>query len=133
MLVNDKGFVMGGTIKATLNQKKVITADYDDCLRINFGHGILNNRAIIDDILEEIEMYNTIVNNSSRISGILKTNGRLTQSVAEKLRIAWDKLYGKDGSNYGGTVVLEEGLEYQPIEKVNVSNSELSQSIEMIN
>jgi len=62
----------------------------------------------------ETEYKASLYANGALPLGILKTNGRLSQPAAEKLRVAWQSLYGGSKNSFK-TVVLEEGLDYQPI------------------
>lgn len=75
---------------------------------LHYGQNLFNLMA------SETSYKQSLYTNGALPLGILKTSGRLTQTVAEKLRLAWQNLYG--GSNNAfKTVVLEEGLSYEPI------------------
>lgn len=50
----------------------------------------------------------------ARPSGVLKHAGKLSGDAAQRLRAAWDAAHG-GVANFGKTVVLEEGMEYQTI------------------
>lgn len=51
--------------------------------------------------------------NGSRPSGILRTDGKLSETAAKRLRDQWSALHG--GKNSHKTAVLEEGLSWQQV------------------
>jgi HK97 family phage portal protein len=55
----------------------------------------------------------TLFGNGGRPDGILKTPGTLGAETAQRIGAAWRTRFG--GGNSGGTPVLEQGLEFQPI------------------
>lgn len=61
----------------------------------------------------------------ARPSGVLRMDGKLNDAAKEKLETAWSSANG--GSNSGGTVILENGMQWQAI----TLNSVDSQFLEM--
>lgn len=62
----------------------------------------------------EEDYKQSLLNNGALPLGILKTQGRLNDSVINRLRESWSKLYSGVSNAYK-TVVLEEGLEYSAL------------------
>ncbi|MGE5590174.1 MAG: phage portal protein [Bacillota bacterium] len=61
--------------------------------------------------------------NAARPSGILKTNGVLSDSAAKRLKESWQQAYGRGKA---GTAVLENGVEFEPVS----GNAQESQLLE---
>lgn len=53
--------------------------------------------------------------NGAHLSGVLKAAQTLTQTVYDRLVASWKARYSAGGSDEGGTAILENGMEYQPI------------------
>lgn len=53
--------------------------------------------------------------NGAHLSGVLTMPGALTQQIYERLVASWKARYGANGSDSGGTAILEHGTEYKPI------------------
>ena len=53
--------------------------------------------------------------NGAHLTGILKSPVKLTQDIYDRLIKSWRARFGAGGSEEGGTAVLENGMEYQPI------------------
>lgn len=79
------------------------------------GIGILEENAdTLRLALDEIDYTNSILKNGALPIGVLKATARLSGKAIERLRNSWENLYG--GSKKAGkTIILEEGLDYQPI------------------
>lgn len=77
--------------------------------------GILDlNANTISLALEELEYSRNIVRNGAVPSGILTTEGKLSDKSLNNLKGSWEKLYS-GSENAGKTPVLEGGLKYQQI------------------
>ena len=77
--------------------------------------GILHyGRDVFKVALEEKTYTSTIYKNGALPLGVLKTQGRLTNSALQKLKASWRSLY-VGSENAGKTVILEEGLDYHPV------------------
>ncbi|OOR68504.1 phage portal protein [Bacillus mycoides] len=102
------------------NKKK--TFKHDDLLRIVNnpinafeGEGLLvRGRDTFKQALGEMEYTNGIYDRGALPLGVLKTKARLTEKAINALRFAWSKLYG-GVKNSANTVILEEGMDYQPL------------------
>ena len=71
-------------------------------------------REVVQLAISEREHGNTLFNNGTRLSGVLKMPGRLKDTQRASLKESWRSQYA-GGANAGGVPVLEEGMEYQPI------------------
>ncbi|PGQ40298.1 phage portal protein [Bacillus thuringiensis] len=79
------------------------------------GEGLLvHGDKLFKQALAEIEYTNGIYERGALPLGILKTASRLNEKAINALRLAWSKLYG-GVRNSTKTVILEEGMEYQPL------------------
>lgn len=124
--INNDGIIVDKEIHFTLNNmalKKHVT----DFLIIEYSNvGVLNSESLLRLMIEHDRTLESGLKNVARPLGILKTPGRLTQPIIERLRESWQSLYS-GGSNAGKTVILEEGLDFKSID-VNLVNL---QAIEM--
>lgn len=71
-----------------------------------------------DDVLrlaiDELEYSSNILRNGALPVGVLKASAKLTETAITRLRQGFERLYS--GSKRAGkTLILEEGLDYQPI------------------
>lgn len=53
--------------------------------------------------------------NGAHLSGVLKYAQSLTQPIYDRLIASWRSRFGAGGTEEGGTAILENGIEYQPI------------------
>lgn len=79
------------------------------------GSGILKqNPEIISLALAETKYAENILKNGALPIGVLKSAGKLSEKAFKNLKDSWASLY--QGSDKAGkTVILEEGLDYNPI------------------
>lgn len=56
---------------------------------------------------------NSLYSNGGMPSGVLSTDGKLSEDVATRLKESWESAHA--GRKTGGTAILEEGLSYSPI------------------
>lgn len=81
-----------------------------------------------------MEYTNSLYENGALPLGILKTSGRMNEDQITKLRTAWKKLYS-GVRNAAKTVVLQEGIDYQPLSmnpndiQMNETNKQTVQEI----
>lgn len=131
LMVDKNGFPVSSEISYILNGKQY-SSDIEDMLIVENPNGSLyDNREVLNDIVDEYEAYSKMLKNSANPFGILKTEGRLNDAVIEKLRNAWNGLYsGKQ--NVGKTIILENGLEYEPIESNSFSMVDTKKAEEVI-
>ena len=124
--IDKDGKVLGVDYNYTLNQKTLKSDEYD-ILEIKSGsRGILNSPKLLELLIQYDESLLKTIQNSCQVNGIIESDTRLTESVITRLRASWNKTF-KGVNNTGGTVILEDGLKYKPIE-VGIFNKELIES-----
>ena len=124
--IDKDGKVLGVDYNYTLNQKTLKSDEYD-ILKIESGSmGILNSPKLLELLIQYDESLLKTIQNSCQVNGVIESNTRLTESVITRLRESWNKTF-KGVNNTGGTVILEDGLKYKPIE-VGIFNKELIES-----
>ncbi len=105
------------------------------------SHDGLTSKGLIDhgnetfkQALAQMEYTNSLYENGALPLGILKTSGRMNEDQITKLRTAWKKLYS-GVRNAAKTVVLQEGIDYQPLSmnpndiQMNETNKQTVQEI----
>lgn len=132
---NENGVVTHITYDFTLNGVRVNNVDYDNILRVKYGKGVINYSNIINNLLDLIDTEKTLLDNITAPSGLLKTQGRLSDVAIDRLRNSWNSLYS-GSKNAFKTIVLEEGLEYSKlgcdISDFQIDKNEINKSIEHI-
>lgn len=73
-----------------------------------------NNSDVFKLALDEIDYSTGILKNGALPIGVLKATSRLTENAINRLRASFENLYG-GAKKAGKTLILEEGLDYQPI------------------
>ena len=110
--VNSNGIIVDKTINFTLNNMVLSKNAYEVMIIDSGNKGILNSNKVLELALKYDEMMGKVIENIAMPGGILKADGRLTQSAIDRLRTSWQNLYG-GAKNSGKTVILEEGLDYK--------------------
>jgi len=64
--------------------------------------------------LGQEQQYARLMGNGARPAGVLQTEQKLTQDVADRLRADWERLQG-GLANSGRTAILEQGLKWQQL------------------
>lgn len=64
--------------------------------------------------LNEVEYSSNILKNGALPIGVLQTANKISEIAMKRLKSGWESLYS-GARNAGKTVILEEGLEYNPI------------------
>ncbi|MGG1481931.1 phage portal protein [Bacillus smithii] len=107
---------------------KTVTLSSDELIIFDAGNdGILvDGSDVLEQALNELEYSKNILKNGALPIGILKASSRLTQSAIDRLRSAWENLY-VGTSKAGKTIILEEGLEYEPI-SMNPNDLQLNET-----
>ncbi|HDR4366790.1 TPA: phage portal protein [Bacillus cereus] len=114
-ITSDGDGTQKGKVIETLNESNVlrILKDSEDGFK---GIGLLETgKEIFRQALHEAQFMNGIYERGAFPTGVLKTDGRLTQEAINKLRDGWNELYSGSGKN-AKTVVLENGMEYTPLQ-----------------
>lgn len=99
----------------TLGEDKVLRVlrDSEDGFK---GIGLLKTgKEIFRQALHEAQFMNGIYERGAFPSGVLMVNSRLNQDALNRLRESWNNLYS-GSSNNAKTPVLEEGVEYKPMQ-----------------
>ena len=91
------------------------------------GNGILRqHQDILSKALNEEKYSSNILKNGAVPIGVLKSQSKLSPQAFSNLKKSWAKLYqGTDQA--GKTVILEEGLDYQPV-SMNPNDLQLTAS-----
>ena len=118
----------------TLNSVKN-TTDYTNMIDINFGKGVINYSDIISMLLDELDNYQKLKEQSVSPSGVLTTEGRLNNEQINNLRSSFESLYS--GSNAKKTLILENGIEYKQLNgssdnDIKLDNDNLATMVEYI-
>lgn len=85
----------------------------ENVIRFSYGEGILSNDDILQTAINSQNLNKTMLENGTFTTGVLKSATRLTEKAIKNLRASWENLYS--GINKNKTVILEEGLDYQPL------------------
>lgn len=101
------------------------------CLRNTFDGantlGILEQGEVTFKLALAAMEYNVNVLNKGALPvGVLESQNRLTEPALKRLRASWEKLYA-GVKNSGKTIILEEGLKYNPI-SLNPGELQLTES-----
>jgi HK97 family phage portal protein len=107
---------------------KTVTLSSDELIIFDAGNnGILVDGAdVLEQALNELEYSKNVLKNGALPVGVLKTSARLTKTAIDRLRKSWENIY-TSASNAGKTVILEEGMEYQPI-SMNPNDLQLNET-----
>lgn len=118
--VNEKGIAIDVNYNYTLNNM-MCSANAYDILEINSGSkGVLNSNKLLELMLSHDDMLSNTLNNITAPGGILKSENRLTQVAIDRMRESWKNLYSGSG-NAGKTIILEEGLDYKPLNDIDLN------------
>ncbi len=93
---------------------KVIPEDKLIIIKIAESGILENGEVILRATLNGLNLISSTLYNGTSPAGVLKTDSKLTKDVAERLRESWKEIY-TGAKNSGKTVILESGMEYQPI------------------
>lgn len=95
---------------------ETIEIDVDNLIIIDSGsNGILSDGGkILQNASKQIEYSSSLLQNSAVPVGMLKAQSRLTQTAIDRLRESFERIFS-GVKNAGRTLILEEGLEYEPI------------------
>lgn len=90
------------------------TLEAKNVIRFYFGQGILSHTDVLETAINAQNLNKKILEKGAFTTGILKAGTRLTEKAIKNLRASWENLYS-GATKAGQTIVLEEGLDYQPI------------------
>lgn len=96
---------------------KSVTLDNSQVIEVDSGsHGVLINGENTLQAAIDMQAYSgALLGNSAMPNAVLKTAGRLTQPVIDKLRASFENLYSGT-KKAGKTLILEEGMDYKAIQ-----------------
>lgn len=104
-----------------VTQKQTVFKPYELIIALQETHdgltskGALHHGAeVFSQALSEMEYTKNLYERGALPLGLLKTDGRMTETQANSLRTAWQNLYG-GVKNSAKTVVLQEGMNYQAL------------------
>lgn len=79
------------------------------------SNGILSDGGtILQNASKQIEYSTSLLHNSAVPVGMVKVATRLTQNAIDRLKSSFEKIYS-GSKNAGRTMILEEGMEYNPL------------------
>ncbi|PFF30665.1 phage portal protein [Bacillus cereus] len=103
-----KEFTYNGAIEVELDPSEVIGID-------SATNGILvDGGKILSQASQQIEYSSSLLAHSAVPAGVLKSSSRLTENAITRLRKSWESLY-QGVARSGRTIILEEGLEFEPL------------------
>lgn len=103
-----KEFIYNGYSMLTLEEHEVIVFD-------SGTNGVLVDcEKLFNTALANLNYQSSLLSNSALPIGILKASSKLTETAIARLRHGFEHLY-RGVNKAGSTLVLEEGLDYQPI------------------
>lgn len=93
-----------------------VTLSEDEIIVFETGtEGVLvDGEQVLQQALNELDYSKNVLKNGALPIGVLKASTRLTEAALNRLKQSFNNLYSST-KNAGKTIVLEEGLDYQPI------------------
>ncbi|MDA1526486.1 phage portal protein [Bacillus cereus] len=103
-----KEFTYNGAVEVELDPSEVIVID-------SATNGILTDGGkILVQASQQIEYSLALLAHSAVPTGVLKSSSRLTENAISRLKSSWERLY-QGASRSGRTIILEEGLDFEPL------------------
>lgn len=100
------------TVEFAPDELMIILKNSDDGLQ---SDGVLDlNYELLSLALEQQRYTSALLQNGSLPLAVLSTDAKLTPQAMKNIKDSWNTTY-KGGSNAGKTVVLESGLQYNPV------------------
>ena len=114
----------GTVIELTPDELMIVLKNSEDGLS---SKGVLDlNAELLGLALNQQEYTNSLLENGSLPIAVLSSPSRLTEKTVARIRDSWKNVY-TGGKNAGKTVVLEEGMQYNPV-SLNPNEMDLSSS-----
>lgn len=108
------GFTVGD-IQYTYNLDGSHKLSKENIIRFDSGtKGILSNTEVLETAINTQVYSKNILKNGAMPIGVLKAASRLTEKAIDALRTSFENIYSGN-QKAGKTIVLENGLEYQPL------------------
>ncbi|WP_102691151.1 phage portal protein [Rummeliibacillus pycnus] len=87
----------------------------ENVIRFDSGtKGILSNTEVLETAINNQTYSKNVLKNGAMPIGILKAASRLTEKAIDSLRTSFENIYSGN-QKVGKTLILENGLEYQPL------------------
>ncbi|MDA2218769.1 MULTISPECIES: phage portal protein [unclassified Bacillus cereus group] len=111
----DDGITIGRK-KFTYNGVNTVELDSSEVIIIDSAtNGLLvDGGKVLSQASQQIEYSSSLLAHSAVPAGVLKSTSRLTENAISRLRKSWESLY-QGVSRSGRTIILEEGLEFEPL------------------
>lgn len=106
--------VSGENGMQTLKPEEVISILKDSKNGVEASGALVYGKKIFSMIKKELDCQSSIYENGAMPLGVLEASGRLTEATINRLRDSWRNLYS-GSKNAAKTVILEEGLKYNPV------------------
>lgn len=110
--LTETGFTVDG-ISYTYKFDGTHKLEEKNVIRFEYSKGVLAHDEVLQTALSAQSLNKTMLTNGTYTTGILKATSRLTDKAIKNLRASWENLY--TGADKNKTIILEEGLDYQPI------------------
>ena len=115
-IINKDGFIIDKRYNYTINNVSRET-NFFNMLEIEYGKGILKENTKILETLIYINDYdNYVFKNAILPSGVLETEGKLTQEGAKNLKAQMERLYS-GAKSFFRPIILEQGLKWKTIQQ----------------
>lgn len=113
-LINDNGIITDKRYNFVLNNRS-LEKNFFNILEVNYGKGILKeNREVLSTLIYISAYDNYVFKNAILPSGVLETDGRLTQDGAANLKAQLENMYA-GVKNWQKPMILEQGLKWKTI------------------
>ncbi|PEL63770.1 phage portal protein [Bacillus wiedmannii] len=111
----DDGVTLGRK-EITYNGTSTVELDSSEVIIIDSAtNGILaDGGKILVQASQQIEYSLALLAHSAVPTGVLKSASRLTENAIARLKGSWERLY-QGASQSGRTIILEEGLDFEPL------------------
>lgn len=111
-IINNNGIITDKRYNFVLNTRSIEKNSYN-VMEINYGEGILKeNKEVLSTLLYISAYDNYIFKNAVLPSGVLETDGRLTEQGAKNIKGQIEKMYSGI-RNYQKPLILEQGLKWK--------------------
>ena len=113
-VIGKNGLIMDKRYNFTLNNVSLEKNSFN-MLEVDYGKGILKeNSNLLQTLIYINDFDNYLFKNAILPSGMLETDGRLTQETAKNLREQLERLYS-GAKQFFRPMILEQGLKWKPI------------------
>ena len=115
-VINKNGIIIDKRYNFTMNNIS-LEKNFYNIMEICFGNGVLHeNNKILETLIYINDYDNYVFKNAVLPSGVLETEGRLTQEGAKNLKEQMEKLYS-GARNFFRPMILEQGIKWKTIQQ----------------